>query len=122
MIKINVMEAYKAMICFLENYYYRTLSDDIGSLLGDMQLSDSGDTWDPVVWKDWIIVLDNKISITTIEAFKGMFKFLQAYYIRTSCFSNDIKMILDAMQIEEDGRLIDTDIWRTWIHCVEKNT
>lgn len=46
--------AYKAMIRFLEKYYERTNSDDIGSLLGDLQLLSDGSTADPAAWNDWI--------------------------------------------------------------------
>ena len=46
--------AYKAMIKFLEKYYERTNSDDIGSLLGDLQLLSDGSTSDPAAWNDWI--------------------------------------------------------------------
>jgi len=42
-------------IKFLEKLYGFTKSDDIGSLLGGMQLfeNDQG-TWDPAIWHDWI--------------------------------------------------------------------
>jgi hypothetical protein len=42
------------MRLFLEEYYERTNSDDVGSLLGDLQFSPEGKTFDPAAWNDWI--------------------------------------------------------------------
>lgn len=46
-------EGYLAMISFLEKYYERTASDDIGALLGDLQLDEDGSPFDPAVLEDW---------------------------------------------------------------------
>ena len=45
--------AYKAMYNFLEEYYLRTKSDDIGSLLRDISLLNNGSSADPAMQKDW---------------------------------------------------------------------
>lgn len=47
-------EAYIAMIYFLEQFYERTGSDDVGGLLGDMILTGNEETMDPALWDDWI--------------------------------------------------------------------
>jgi hypothetical protein len=41
------------MVIFLEGYYARTKSDDVGSLLGDLMLLTDGGTVDPSVIDDW---------------------------------------------------------------------
>ncbi|WP_017211372.1 hypothetical protein [Clostridium beijerinckii] len=51
---LTIEEAYKSMVNFLEKYYQRTNSDDIGGLLGDIMLIDEGRTADPASWHDWI--------------------------------------------------------------------
>lgn len=55
MIKLlTIEESYCAMIHFLEELYKRTGSDDLGSLLGDMQINeDDGKSMDPGMWNDW---------------------------------------------------------------------
>ncbi len=50
---LTEVQAFNAMIKFLELYYERTLSDDIGSLLGDLQFLKDGKTADPAAWQDW---------------------------------------------------------------------
>ena len=46
-------EAFKAMIAFLEEYYSRTGSDSIGSLLGSMNLLTDGKPVDLAMWREW---------------------------------------------------------------------
>lgn len=42
------------MICFLEKYDEQTTSDDVGTLLGELQFLSDGDTADPAAWNDWL--------------------------------------------------------------------
>lgn len=52
---LTILQAFKAMKNFLEGYYSRTNSDDVGSLLGDMQLVDDETiTMDSAAWEDWL--------------------------------------------------------------------
>ncbi len=51
---LTAKEAFESMIKYLEMYYERTGSDDIGSLLGDMILLEDGVTSDPAAWNDWL--------------------------------------------------------------------
>lgn len=51
---LTALEAFYAMRKFLENYYDRTHSDDVGSLLGDIQLDSDNETFDPAAWDDWV--------------------------------------------------------------------
>ena len=39
---------------FLEDYYERTQSDDVGALLGDLQCMEDGVPADPAAWQDWL--------------------------------------------------------------------
>lgn len=52
--KLTISQAFDAMSKFLEGYYERTSSDDIGSLLGDMRILKDGGTADPASWDDWL--------------------------------------------------------------------
>jgi hypothetical protein len=51
---LSPLDAFKTMACFLEKYYDQTQSDDVGSLLGDLQLLADGGTSDPAAWHDWL--------------------------------------------------------------------
>ena len=51
---LSSLEAFKSMVCFLEKYFEQTSSDDVGSLLGELQLLKDGGTADPAAWSDWL--------------------------------------------------------------------
>ena len=59
--KLTYEEAFNVMRLFLEEYYNRTGSDDVGSLLGDLVLLRPGKTADPAAWEDWMDCI-NKIE------------------------------------------------------------
>ena len=50
---LTKMEALLVMQDFLEKYYERTSSGDIGLLLGEIQILQDGLTADPAAWYDW---------------------------------------------------------------------
>jgi hypothetical protein len=51
--KLTVDEAYDAMIDYLDKYYNRTHSDDVGSLLTGMLLLADGKSADSAALNDW---------------------------------------------------------------------
>ena len=53
MTKLTMLQAFEAMKVFLDEYYKLTKSDDVGGLLGDMQLLQDGATADPATWGEW---------------------------------------------------------------------
>lgn len=52
--KLTEKQAFKAMVLFLEGFYERTNSNDVGGLLGDLILLQDGSTADPAAWDDWM--------------------------------------------------------------------
>lgn len=62
---LKSLQAFNVMRNFLEGYYERTSSDDVGSLLGDLQILQDGSTTDSAAWDDWMdainkVLLDKK--------------------------------------------------------------
>ncbi|MBQ0799634.1 MAG: hypothetical protein KBT63_10145 [Porticoccaceae bacterium] len=51
--KLTSEQAYLAMFTFLEAYYERGKSDEIGGMLGSMSLLEDGGTADPAIAADW---------------------------------------------------------------------
>lgn len=52
--KLTILEAYQAMISFLDEYYFRFGQDNLGVILGSIQLRSDQTTADPAAWQDWI--------------------------------------------------------------------
>ena len=55
-------DAYLAMFSFLEDYYARTKSDEIGSLLSGMCLMHDGMPMDPAYWSEWERAVQNTLE------------------------------------------------------------
>jgi hypothetical protein len=53
MITLTEQQAYAAMFHFLDDFYRRTNSDDVGSLLGSMSLLADGGPADPAITEEW---------------------------------------------------------------------
>jgi len=54
MVRLTKRQAFRAMVLFLHNFYNRTQSDDVGSLLGELMFFEDGTTADPAAWQDWV--------------------------------------------------------------------
>lgn len=55
-VKVDALEAYKAMFLFLEKYNERIKADEINILLGSMDLNIFGngnEPADPAMWDEW---------------------------------------------------------------------
>lgn len=53
-VSLTIEEAYSAMLCFLEDTLTRIKSDDLASLLGDMDINKfNNKPMDPALWNDW---------------------------------------------------------------------
>ncbi|MFA6066166.1 MAG: hypothetical protein WC707_03220 [Candidatus Babeliaceae bacterium] len=60
--ELTKLQAFNVMRKFLENYYEKTLSDDIGALLGDLQLLQDNRTADPAAWNDWLNCINQIVN------------------------------------------------------------
>ena len=60
--KLTEKQAFLAMVSFLERYYEQTKSDEIGALLGSLQLLDDEITADPAMWDDWLKIVQKTKS------------------------------------------------------------
>ena len=61
--KLSLEEAFKIMTYFLEKYYDRAPSDDIGTLLSSMiMIDDNQKTSDPALWQDFLEAVNVIIS------------------------------------------------------------
>jgi|HubBroStandDraft_6_1064221.scaffolds.fasta_scaffold3612722_1 hypothetical protein len=51
---LTLKQGFLAMYAFLDGFYSRTKSDDVGGLLGDMSFLADGSTADGAAWSDWL--------------------------------------------------------------------
>ncbi|MBD0344400.1 MAG: hypothetical protein ICV63_06110 [Coleofasciculus sp. Co-bin14] len=62
--KLTERKAFEAMVLFLEGFYERTQSDDVGGLLSDLMMLEDGTTADPAAWEDWIECVQKALVVT----------------------------------------------------------
>jgi len=95
--RLTKLQAYNAMIKFLDEYYEETSADFVDLMRGVMSFLPGGETIHRIYWIDWGIAVKKTlleknslkrldkilgISITESQAFNAMAKFLKNYYTR----------------------------------------
>ena len=70
MTPLSSEQAFFAMVRFLEQYYARGKSVDIGNLLSDLAILPDGKTADPAQLDDWKNCVDDVIKGYTAPRFK----------------------------------------------------
>ncbi len=69
--KLTERQAFEAMVMFLEQFYERTDSDDVGGLLSDLMINANNQTADPAAWPDWLTCIRQVTSSTFLEPAEG---------------------------------------------------
>jgi len=93
--RLTKLQAFNAMVKFLDEYYEKTASDFMGGVLGCLSFTVDGSIVDAAFWEDWSIVIkkilreqNNKkrlnetlgISLTEPQAFKAMVQLFRNYF------------------------------------------
>lgn len=124
---LTILEAYKSMQSFLDAYYFRTYSDDIGALLSGLMLLGDDLPADSAAWHDWEEAIEKALNkkvdmkdqnLTILEAYKSMRNFLYAHHLRVS--SDDVGDILNSLILLKNNNPADPATWHDWINAVEK--
>jgi len=88
------------------------------SLLPSMLFWDDKSTADPAIWGEWVEAINNKKKLTKQEAFNGMIKFLEMYYMLAPY--SYIKTLLDEMYSAKNCDDIQVSTVKQWnIHLKE---
>jgi hypothetical protein len=118
---LTPLQAFQAMTDFFDICYQCSHSDQIGALLGamDMNIFGHGEgTADPAIWEDWIECVNADNELTTLKAFQAVQKFVAMRY---SCEpDNDVVALISGMQIYNDRSVANPAFWEDWIRCVNK--
>jgi len=130
--QLTQLQAFRAMIKFLDNYYEKKPSDDLGLLLGEMQLQDDNKPADSATWSYWIDSI-NKVThqtnnqqnnasidlhntLSSLEIFKAMIDFLEVY--RDQIKSDDIQVILNDLLLSSNNKIMNTMTKHKWLESV----
>ncbi len=113
---LTPLQAFNAMSKFLDTYYRKTLSDDLGILLSSMEFLEDNETVDAATWNDWINIVGPNQTITELQAFKAMIKYLALY--ANLMASADLNALLHKFKLS-DNEQPSKDVWDNWIKGVD---
>lgn len=115
-ILLSQRQAFDAMTIFLDNYYDTTKSNQINSLLSDMDMHTwgSGDEpADPALWEDWINCIHEKEHVTIQEAYHAVSLFVGMRYALEP--DKHVVMLIHKIQNTKD-----LELWQLWLKSVER--
>jgi hypothetical protein len=121
MMTLPLVDSLMVVSCFLEDYYKKTNSDDLGSLLGLMEIDADGTTMDPAIMGDWEDSVEKALNkkdvteITSDEAYQAMLCFLDIYIKFTA--SKDVSDILHELKLDKNNHNIEPMIQKNWYKC-----
>jgi hypothetical protein len=114
---LTSLQAFKVMTNFLDDYYLKTLSDDVAVLWGGIQFCNDGGTMDPSFLEDWEEVLASQKSLTITQAYMAAQKFIDMYATRIS--SKDLKHLLTSMELLPQGGSRNPEMWQKWVQMCD---
>jgi len=133
---LTIDEAYDAMVDYLDKYYDRTNSADIGDCVSDLLLWADGKSFDAAVQEDWKESVDKILKqnsaqskqvnnsqeqakiLTLHEAYNAMIGYLEGFCERTN--SNEIRTLLDDMHLLINGISTNPAAFIEWKESVDK--
>ena len=136
--RLTELQAFNAMVKFLEEYYKKTSSDFMGGLLGGLLFTVDGGTADPAFWEDWGIAIKKILqkqnnqkhideilgmSVTKLQAFDAMAQFFRNYF-EPNPDSPDAIMFFDYLHLLSDDNGSDSPTirkkWKTRVDSALK--
>jgi hypothetical protein len=89
---MTIKQAFEVMSFFLEGYYRRTHSEDVGALLGDLDVHLWGGdtTGDPAAWSDWMACVQKVLMPDTPIIQEQLHSLInERNHLGTDSFGND---------------------------------
>ncbi len=119
------LQAFASMQYFLDQYYWKTLSDDMGGICGCLMLTDDNSPIDQAFAEDWVDSV--KIAIpayydgmlfTTEQAYGVIKEFLELY-CRIG-FSQEVQQLINRMTLDQNNNIYDKEINDFWNKAIEQ--
>ena len=132
--RLTELQAFNAMVKFLEEYYKETASDFMVGTLSAFLFLPDGKPADPIFWIDWnraikkVLHKQNSkkqideilgISVTESQAFKAMEQLFRDYF-EPDPTDPDAVMFFDYLHLLPDGNSTSPTIKEKWAQCVNE--
>lgn len=108
------------MHCFIENQWQKHNENELGAMLGDMNLRMDGMTADPAMWPRWLECLQpfKQHDFSEEDGFFAMILFTEEYI--STYYDPDIKDLLNLISACQQNKELNIQTWNTWIDCLQK--
>lgn len=118
---LDYWNAYKAMVSFLEDYYFQTKLDDLGALMGtmDYRIFSGGEPMDNSIVLMWLDTLkEEDIMREDVDIDEGLI-FVKKFVIKMAEYFNyDLKILIDDLEAATDqNNSKGIEIRKKWIDC-----
>lgn len=132
--KLTSFQVFNSMRIYLSIYHTKTNAEDIGMLLGGLQLfkdfddwQENPETWDPPAWEDWMDGVDKTLNDLKIKThFK---KIAYDEDIAFLCMKNYLQLLYNQFSFEDVGNLLkilnnsqsttSDPIWQQWLQAID---
>ena len=118
------VQAFAAMQYFLDQYYWKTMADDIGGIASCLMLLQDNKPADQAFEEDWIdsakVIVPNYsegMLFTPEQAYAIVKEFLELY-CRIG-FSTEVQQLINRMALDQDGSIKDQEINEIWSKSLE---
>jgi len=130
--RLTELQAFNAMVKFLDEYYKETASDFMGGLISSLYFLSDGRTADLVFWSEWddaikqVLQEQNNekhedeflgVSLTESQAFKAMIQFFKNYYERGP--EPAVMIFFDYLHLLPGADSLSFIIKKKWKRCVD---
>lgn len=121
---LSDLQAYNAMLYYLELFFLQTKSEDIGDLLSDSEFFwDDNTTADPASWFKWqkaIKGLNNtQQQFTPDQAFDAMINYVKIYRSYWNA-SLDLDHLIQDLKFIGQSRNFTNPMWQKWLHTINE--
>ena len=128
--KLTKLQTYNVMLKFLEPFFFRNKSDDIGDLLSDSEFFWGGRTTaDPASWFKWKKAMNltmqqdknlrNENRLTYYQAFHAMLNYLKVYRSLWNK-SDDLDNLIQEIKTLYESYNIKNAMWQEWFKIADE--
>ena len=118
--KLTRLQAYKVMYNFLDEYYFKTKSDDIGALLSGLSLLQDDEPVETVFWDIWARPICNKDPeelLTPLQALELAIHLLDDHDMRSAF--DDTLITSNILKQTLANPAPSSSLWNDWLRHVE---
>ena len=120
---LSIQQGYTCMFNFLDKIYFKTYLDDLGSILGSMDINlEDGKPMDLAMLDDWKDAVNSintsTFNLSSSECYAAMVLFLKETSKRNN--SKDLQELAENLETKNTANRFGVDMYNDWMNEVKK--